>query len=65
MRLKLVRRRLVCSEIESGFGTATTTYDYRPRAVGGSAVGSGRTVDARELAQGMCADVITSSAHGP
>ena len=41
-------------------GTATATYDYRPGAVGWSAVGSGRAVDARELAQGVVrVDVIT------
>jgi hypothetical protein len=57
MRLKLVRRRLVCSEIQSGSGTATATYDYRPAAVGGSAVGFGRADDAHDLAKGVCAGV--------
>jgi hypothetical protein len=35
MRLKIVRRRLMCSEIRRIWDeTATTTYDYRPGAVG-------------------------------
>ena len=62
MRLKIVRRRLMCSEIRRIWDeTATTTYDYRPGAVGRPAGGCGRAVWCARAGTGEGVQSLTPS----